>query len=285
MPKFDQIPLSCIFWEIFFEPSVPVSMNPHEDTDAPITTLHYHNCLEVSVCIEGYGILFLGNELRAYSSGDCIVIPKSCPHRSQSAPSTTASWKTLYIQMDMLGKLMPSHGFKFANMSLHQFNLSQSQPMLLSIDTILQECHKRAPHWQSQVAGYLLLLLTFLERNKNVDTRLGGGNYGDRQPFAPALNFIAEHISDPLPIAELAKLCHLSEPHFRRLFKRTLGVSPKQYILQMRIELAKSMLADTRKTVLEIAYNCGFETISAFNRAFKLLTASAPLEWRKVKTG
>lgn len=281
MPKNDQKPFNCDFWEVFFKNDVSVATNPHVDTDAPITSLHSHNCLEVSLCSEGYGIVFLGNELRTYSVGDCIVIPAFHPHRSQSAPNTTAKWKTLYIQTESLGKIMPSHGFKLRELPLMHLGAGLSVSVAEHLNAILEELQTHSQLWRSEIAGRLLLLLTYLRRNESEQNCILTTNTLSSEPVAAALNYIADHIGEMLTIPRLAQLCGMSAPHFRRVFKQILRQSPKQYIAQMRIELAKSMLADTRKTVLEIAYDCGFESISAFNRTFKLQTQYAPLQWRR----
>lgn len=97
----------------------------------------------------------------------------------------------------------------------------------------------------------------------------------------PALKFLYENynlgdISNEL----LAKKCKISEVYFRRLFKEYMGISPKQYVLTLRIQKAKQMLSEGRKRVQTIAYKCGFESGAHFSRTFKKHVGMTPAEYR-----
>lgn len=78
-----------------------------------------------------------------------------------------------------------------------------------------------------------------------------------------------ENLETPLTKKELAAKAGYSGRHIERLFRRCLGVSPCQYYRNMRLEHARSLLAETEMTLFEIAAACGFETKSYFAKAFK----------------
>jgi AraC family transcriptional regulator len=80
---------------------------------------------------------------------------------------------------------------------------------------------------------------------------------------------------------ELASACSISERHFRRSFRGTFGASVHQYRVQLRIELAKSLLATTDKTLAQIAHLCGFYDQAAFTRAFGRVDRMTPARWRR----
>ncbi|MCW8334051.1 AraC family transcriptional regulator [Vibrio paucivorans] len=93
---------------------------------------------------------------------------------------------------------------------------------------------------------------------------------------------IHQDISKELPAKELAKVAAYSEQHFHRIFKQVVGESIHQYIRRTRMEYAANQLMfDTKASVLEIANNCGFNSLSSFSRAFKSTFDMSPGEWRK----
>ena len=79
----------------------------------------------------------------------------------------------------------------------------------------------------------------------------------------------------------LAEQCNMSQTYFRRLFHDLYGVSPKQYILSVRLRWAKTMLKSTGDSVTEIAKSCGFDNVYYFSRAFRIHEGVSPSEYRK----
>jgi AraC family transcriptional regulator, exoenzyme S synthesis regulatory protein ExsA len=80
---------------------------------------------------------------------------------------------------------------------------------------------------------------------------------------------VKNHLLQPLSIAEFAKLSSRSVASFKRDFKKQFNTSPKQWINQQRLSYANGLLNSTSKTVSEITYECGFESVSHFIKIFK----------------
>lgn len=100
-------------------------------------------------------------------------------------------------------------------------------------------------------------------------------------PISHALDYITLHYKEPLKIEDLAKWCHISETHFRRIFSSYMNMSPLEYINLVRIQTACEYLKKTDSSVSDIAHKCGFSTMSTFNRNFKQVMGVSPCEWRK----
>jgi AraC-like DNA-binding protein len=94
-----------------------------------------------------------------------------------------------------------------------------------------------------------------------------------------ALNFIEEN--PKLSIEELSRQVGFSPVQLRRMFHYWLGLSPRQYLLQQRMDKARLLLETTSWTVSAIAESVGFSSISSFARAFKSIYGVAPLELRQ----
>jgi AraC-like DNA-binding protein len=96
------------------------------------------------------------------------------------------------------------------------------------------------------------------------------------------LNEIDRRLANPPSNAELAALRHLSPDHFIRVFRRSLGVTPAQYILDRRLTAAATWLAQTRRTVDDIAEAAGFTDRFHFSRAFKSRLGISPVAYRRI---
>lgn len=81
-------------------------------------------------------------------------------------------------------------------------------------------------------------------------------------------------------VKELARAAACSPTHLRRLFRTGLGISPKRYLLERRLQRAAELLRSTDHTVQQVAEACGFESLSYFHRRFKTRFGCTPVEFR-----
>lgn len=92
--------------------------------------------------------------------------------------------------------------------------------------------------------------------------------------------YIKMHCVHPISISDLCKVLAVSPQHVCRIFKKTLGIHPTEYINQVRIELACSMLLYSNLSIKEIGEKCGFQNTSYFCKKFKQFEHLTPLEYR-----
>jgi AraC family transcriptional regulator, exoenzyme S synthesis regulatory protein ExsA len=91
---------------------------------------------------------------------------------------------------------------------------------------------------------------------------------------------IENNLFSNLSIGELSHLCGMSVASFKRKFVDTFNTSPKKYILKRKMEKASDMLSNGELRIVDIAYDCGFESISTFNRSFKKQFLKSPSAYR-----
>ena len=94
------------------------------------------------------------------------------------------------------------------------------------------------------------------------------------------LDYIDAHLDQEIKLPNLARLLDMSQFHFSRLFKQSLGISPYQYLLQQRVERAKQLLKNTDRLITDIAFACGFNSHSHLSKQFKQLTGMTPKAYR-----
>ena len=91
---------------------------------------------------------------------------------------------------------------------------------------------------------------------------------------------IAAHFERSISLSELAGVAGLSRMHFAAQFRAETGYRPREYLLNHRIEQAKSLLTTTERPLAEIALAVGFSTQAHFSTVFKRISGQSPARWR-----
>lgn len=109
----------------------------------------------------------------------------------------------------------------------------------------------------------------------------GGAPSRELHLFSPVIEYLRTHLSSEVPMAKLAAMTGLSPARFTRDFGRLFGMAPKQFLVQKRMDRAKSMLVQTRLSVREIAHAVGYSNTLFFHRIFKKYSTMTPETYRR----
>ncbi|MEN3189264.1 MAG: AraC family transcriptional regulator [Atribacterota bacterium] len=96
------------------------------------------------------------------------------------------------------------------------------------------------------------------------------------------LDIFRERAYEKVKIAQIAREVGLSPQHFRDLFRRYVGVSPKAYLTALRLQRSKCMLLHAEYSVTDIALKLGFANVQQFSKTFRRNTGMNPAEWRRM---
>jgi AraC family transcriptional regulator len=94
-------------------------------------------------------------------------------------------------------------------------------------------------------------------------------------------DWIAEHVAEDFDLARLAAQAGLSKFHFQRLFKSSMGVSPSRYHINLRMDLARQLLRETKMNVVDVALEVGYANPSHFAQLFRKETGLSPSDYRR----
>jgi len=95
-----------------------------------------------------------------------------------------------------------------------------------------------------------------------------------------ARQFIAENKGKPITLATVAQASGASMFHFCKLFRATTGVKFTEYVARSRVEDARELLCNRRLRMCEVAYESGFQSLTAFHRAFQRILGQSPTDYR-----
>lgn len=104
----------------------------------------------------------------------------------------------------------------------------------------------------------------------------------DHPLIAQAQRYLHKHLREELSVAELAQQFHLSASQMNRLFRASTGQSPHEYLINLRINRAKTLLKETQLSVIEIAGEVGYAYDTSFAAAFRAKTGMSPRQFRNM---
>ena len=103
---------------------------------------------------------------------------------------------------------------------------------------------------------------------------------GDRQ-LRKMLEYLRKHAASPVQVAGLARRFRMSESKIYRLFRSGIGLSPKEFLTDVRLNLARTRLVDSDDTIVTVAAECGFPSPGALFELFRARYGQTPADWRE----
>jgi len=151
---------------------------------------------------------------------------------------------------------------------------------------LLQQLRDEAARPESSpllVRGLAQAIAIHLARNYTAVTEGGRGESSSLPGFKlrRITDWMAENLAEEFSLPRLAAQAGLSEFHFNRLFKRATGVPPSQYQIKLRLDAARRLLRETKKSVITIANDVGYSNPSHFAQLFRKETGLSPTDYRR----
>lgn len=215
----------------------------------------------LSIRLRGRGVFKTENSKISVKRGEIIYIPKNSQYTQNTSGESVIA-------------------IHFIN---YTFN-KNSKIEKIAVDDIefVEEIVKRMyDNWKEKKQGYrykcialLYELLYFLNRQEHKN-KIDSLSHDSR--IKNAVNFIHSNFrAEQIEISYLAKMCSVSETYFRKLFKKLYSVSPKQYIINLKIETAAQLLRSQLYSVNEVCERSGFTDTKYFSKLFKKRFGCSP---------
>jgi len=224
------------------------------------TEPHFHSAIEFLFVERGEQEVVIGGEKRILYAGDACFSDSFCVHSYDHKPNTAAYvflgeksyFDNFFLAQD--GKVPPRF-FQF-----HDFSL---------LKNLLQLCTKNYRSNATQQAVFEgsahILLATIAEETEFVTREV------DKQTsfIANVLQYAQEHLKGDLSLSALSRVFGYSQEHLSRLLHKYLAENWTTYVNRLRARHAHALLQENG-SVLDIAFDCGFESLSTFYRAYHL---------------
>ncbi len=246
---------------------------------------HYFNWSKGRV-LDEYQIIYISNGegvfesadsgLQNINEGSIIFLFPGEWHRFK--PNNETGWDEFWIGCK--GSIIENlFAKKFLDTKNAVINIGVNDNITQLFISAIEQIKEEKTGYQQFVSGIVLHLLGAIHAlNKQRNFKTEGNT---ETSINKARSILRTNIDENISMEEVAAELNVSYAWFRKAFKSYTGIAPNQYLLQLKIEKAKMLLANHSKSVKEIAFSLNFESASYFSKLFKEKTGISPEQFMK----
>ncbi|MGB8451920.1 MAG: AraC family transcriptional regulator [Anaerocolumna sp.] len=255
------------------------------DTNYPI---HWHSSVEIIMPLTNSYSVIMNKVDYVLREGDILIIPPGDLHELNSPPS--GSRIIILFDFMVVGKQKSFSGILPFLTQPNMITLENSPEIYQEAHHLLIQArdeYKNAyPLWEASIYTLIIRLFILIGRN-HMDTSsiFPYAGIHKQRKYIEKMNIIYDYIDrnymENITLEKAAFAAGFSKFHFSRLFKQMTSTSFYDYLTLKRIKAAESLLLDPDLSIIDVALQSGFASISTFNRVFKSLKKCTPTEFKE----
>ncbi len=247
---------------------------------------HFHPELEL-VYIEGANAKrHVGDHISDYKGSDLVLIGSNIPHLNfDHGVTSTYRKEVLHLKTNFKENVisgLPELKQIDRLLELSSYGIAFTGTTKTMAGELMKTLHLLEPFEFFMAIMQLLKLLATSSDFELLHKKPYRNRYSDKEQkrIRKIYGYIDDHYQQKIVLDDVAAICNLSKPAFCRYFKKNTGTTFISFLNQYRISQAKRLLL-SGKNVSETCYECGFESLSYFNRSFKKVTGENPSKFKK----
>lgn len=253
---------------------------------------HFHPEYQLFLVLKGSGTRFVGDDIRPYRAGDITFTGPNLPHLWRSDHEGVLEgglhWSegiVIYFHEDILGDTLLK---KEEALKIRLLFQKSRRGISVSGKTAIHIQRMMVSLLDAKGFESLLLLFSILNTLAETDSLsiLASPGYtnsqkeGDTQRMNRVYAYVMKHFRRRIPASELADLTNMTTTSFSRYFKIHANKTFTEFVNEIRVGHACKLLIEKKMNASQACYQSGFQTLSHFNRQFKLSTGRTPLAYR-----
>lgn len=251
-------------------------------TRAILSDLHYHDEIELLAITEGELFCVVSGKAHLCQKGDVLFFSARIPH-STYVQNSNCSYTLVQFRPELfLGDSNNTGKYfnRFVRNADLPFAILHNRELYRMIEKALEEEKHQQEAFGLYIKGAVFAIIALLCREGALSTS-NSVYSADIKKILPALSFIDENYAQDITLDDVAKQQNLNPSYFCRVFKRASGSSFVDYLNFVRVCKSEKLLAAGEKSILEVAGDVGFTSLSYFNRIFKRYKNCTPTEYRR----
>lgn len=255
---------------------------------------HFHQEFQISLIVKGKGTRFVGDHVQTFNEGDLVFTGPNLPHlwRSDEAYFDKGSnLKTrglvIYFDHELFSKsLLEKEEFYKINKLIERsargmefYGATKKKVIRLLMQISKQSGFNRI------IKLFEIVNLLAQSDDYNLLSSLGYNNMfksEDTEKMRIVYEYVMTNFKTKISLKEIASMLNMTTTSFCRYFKPRANKTFTRFVNDIRIGHVKKLLYEDNLNISEICYECGFNTLSNFNRQFKAVTNMSPYEYRSL---
>lgn len=243
-----------------------------------------HPFLELFFVLGGKGKFQIGGEWHPCQTSDVIVVPPQLPHLILDDPARPLALYAVCVAQNVI-RLEPDLFDALPRGRVRVGKLFAAE-IRATFRRLLFEQTRKRPFGATLIVGQALTMLSALARSKS--PMAAQPELSREEPSSQRRAHVAQYVQElehrffeHTTLDEVAGELGLSRRRFTSLFRELTGKPWAEYVSDLRIGYSQRLLRETSRSVVSIAFECGYEELSSFYRAFKKRVGVSPGQWRE----
>lgn len=231
---------------------------------------HYHSAAEFYLLTEGHCNYLIDDELYEVKEGDLVYIPCGVIHKTTY--DGRHSRTVINCPVESFGNVPPPSFRVFRNANVYE--------EMKGLFAALEREYVRSDAFSlTLMEGYVRAFVALMHRCKNEYVNERHAN----KTIQHVLSYLHKHYTEDITLQSLSRQYCTSPEHISRTFKKETGLNFTEYLSQLRLKKAETMLQFGTDSIAEVAFACGFNDSNYFSEKFKRVYKRSPGQFRKEK--
>jgi len=247
---------------------------------------HQHIEYELILFTKGDGLSFVGNHVGEFEKGDIYLLGSNLPHTFQKRDAAQiTSAVVVHFKSDFWGNGLLEipecrNIKKLLETSL--FGLKIQGKCKKALGRMIKALETTEDFKRILLLGECLETIASSGKCITLSSQPAKQqSYKEKESIDRIIQFTIDNFRDPVSISQVAEIACMSVPAFCNYFKKSTKKTYIDFLTEVRIGYACTLLTETHKTVLEICFECGYNTMSHFHKKFMKIKTYTPLQYRK----
>jgi len=280
-----------------------IALNPNESFYIGVfqdnlekSTWHYHHKMELTFVTEGKGKRIVGDSIEDFGPGDLIFIGAKMPHvwiaeENEFGSASSRSLESVYLQFGQ--DILPEEILRLPELQYVKKAIGLSERGVHIKGETLNEVSRlmlELPYIDNfERMIYFYQIMNAIGKSSS-NVLLASEDYVNRR-FKPSNGridkvheYLMSNFHEEINLEQIAQTVNMASGSLCRFFKSETGMTIFDYLNKIKVDNACSLLLNKDLSVADIAFDCGFNNLSHFNKQFKKITHTTPGQYRKQLT-
>ncbi|MDA3972661.1 AraC family transcriptional regulator [Enterococcus thailandicus] len=266
-----------------FNPEIIYAFDPWNEQGNK-SDIHTHDFLEISIVLEGQANYTIEEQEFQLNAGQIMLFNPGTRHGEEQRTGTYSHQLHIGLTNISLDGLKRNHlPTKKAVLNLGEYQWE----FLDKAWRLVKEYSEEQPEFQLMVKALiiemLVLILRSLEKVQDNTVTLALSKNAKRKQYLVnhAIYYLENHHTQEITLEQLADTLYVSPTYLSKVFKESTGMSPINYLIQVRLKHAKELLANEQLTIREISQAVGYQDAYHFSKLFKKYYGVSPSQLAK----
>lgn len=245
--------------------------------------LHSHPFSELFYVVNGKGTFVAEGSEFPVGRNDMVIINPHVQHTEKSLDTAPLDYIVLGIEglsfsFENIVSAQDGLSVQTASGAVYKYNV-QSSNVYAYLNIMLEEISQKQDNYETVCQNLLEILLVCMLRNDHLSVVEEENSLLNRE-CTQIKNYLDANYAEDISLDTLAALTHMNKYYMAHAFTKYAGCSPISYLLEKRIQEAKSLLESANYSIAQISDMLGFSSQSYFSQVFKKATGSTPVRYR-----